>query len=168
MMVAKRPSRRRRGSALAVAGVTLLMAGSAFAFWTASGRGSAAGGATSSAAVTVSPGTTSDRLYPGAHTDVALHISNPNPFRVRVGSLSLDPGQGTGGFDVDAAHGACAATALSFTAQDNGGAGWSVPPRIGSTDGSLAVDIDNAVAMSTDAAAACQGATFSVHLVIGR
>jgi hypothetical protein len=167
MRSAKPSFRSRRVGALAAAAATFLLAGSAFGFWSAIGHGSAAGAATSAVAVTVSPGTTSDRLYPGAQTDVALQISNPNPFRVRVGSLSLDTGQGAGGFDVDGAHGACGVAALSFTGQSNGGAGWSVPPRIGSTDGSLAVDIDNALAMSAAAAAACQGATFTVHLVVG-
>jgi hypothetical protein len=166
-MTAKRTFRRRRVRALAAAAATLMFVASAVAFWTAIGHGSAAGGATSPLAVSVNPGATSDRLYPGAQTDVALQISNPNPFRVRVGSLSLDTGQGTGGFDVDSAHSGCAVTALAFTAQSNGGAGWSVPPRVGSTDGSLAVNLDDAVAMNAGAAGACQGATFTVYLVVG-
>jgi hypothetical protein len=166
-MTAKRTFRRRRIRALAVTAATLLMAGCAFGFWTAIGNGSASGDAASPLAVSVSPGATGGRLYPGGGTDVALQISNPNPYRVRVGSLSLDTGQGSGGFDVDGAHGGCAVSALSFTAQSNGGAGWSVSPRVGSTDGSLAIDLPNALAMSTGAAGACQGATFTVHLVVG-
>lgn len=167
MMTAKRTFRRRRVRALAAAAATLLMAGSAFGFWTASGSGSGSGGATSPVAVSVSPGATGGWLYPGGATDVALQISNPDPYRVRVGSLSLDTGQGSGGFDVDGAHGGCAVSALSFTTQSNGGAGWSVPASVGSTDGSLAVDLTNALAMSTGAAGACQGATFTVYLLVG-
>ena len=35
---------------------------------------------------------------------MVLTITNPNPASVRVGSLSLDTSQGTGGFAVDGAH----------------------------------------------------------------
>jgi hypothetical protein len=165
-MTAKSTARRRATRALAVTAATLLMAGSAFAFWTASGSGSGAGGATSPIAVSVSPGAAGGRLFPGGATDVALQITNPDPFRVRVGSLSLDTSQGTGGFGVDGAHSGCGLLALSFTTQSNGGAGWSVPPRVGSTDGLLAVDLTNSLAMSAGAAGACQGATFTVYLLV--
>jgi hypothetical protein len=165
-MTAKRLSRRRRVRALAAAAATLLLAGSAFAFWTASGSGSGAGGATSPIAVSVSPGATGGRLYPGGATDVAVQISNPDLYRVRVGSLSLDTGRGTGGFNVDGAHSGCGLSALSFTTQSNGGAGWLVPPKVGSTDGSLVVDLTNALAMSAGAAGACQGASFTVYLLM--
>lgn len=163
MSATKRTSRR----AIAALAVALVMAGSAYGFWRAIGHGSATGGVATTVAVSVSPGATSDRLFPGGAADVALQISNPNPSHVRVGSLSLNTGQGTGGLDVDGAHGGCGVSALSFTLQSNGGAGWSVPPRVGSTDGTLALNLDNALAMSTDAAGACQGASFIVHLVVG-
>jgi hypothetical protein len=166
-MTAQRVFRRRRVRALAVLAASLLLAGSAFGFWSAIGNGSAAGGAASPLAVSVSPGAAGGRLYPGGRTDVALQITNPNPFSVRIGSLSLDTGQGSGGFDVDGTHGGCAVSALAFTTQSNGGAGWSVAPRVGSTDGTLAIDLANALAMNTAAAGACQGATFTVYLVVG-
>lgn len=165
-MTARRTFRRRQTRMLAIVAATFLMAGSAFAVWTAIGNGTAAGGATTTVPVSIGPGATSDHLHPGAASDVAVEISNPNPFRVRVGSLSLDTSAGTG-VDVDAAHGGCAVSALTYTTQSNGGAGWSVPPRVGSTNGGLDLDLDNALAMSTNAASACQGATFTLHLAVG-
>jgi hypothetical protein len=166
-MTAKRVFRRRRVRALAGVAATLLVAGSAFGFWTGIGSGSGSGGAAGSLAVSLSAGATDGRLYPGGSTDVALKIENPNPYSIRVGSLSLDVGQGSGGFEVDGAHGGCAVSALSFTTQTNSGAGWLVAPRVGSTDGSLNVDLPNALAMDVGASTACQGASFSVHLVAG-
>jgi hypothetical protein len=146
---------------------SLLAVATASGFWTGIGHGGASAGAAGSLAVSLSPAASAGRLYPGGSTEVALKIENPNPYGVRVTSLALDAGQGSGGFDVDAPHGGCALSALSFTTQTNGGAGWSVAPRVGSTDGSLNVVLANALAMGTGAAAACQGASFVVHLVAG-
>jgi hypothetical protein len=166
-MTARRMFRVRRARALAGVAASLFVAASALGFWTGIGHGNAAGGAASSLAVSLTPGAAGGRLYPGGSTDVALKIANPNPYSVRVRSLSLDVAQGSGGFGVDAAHSGCALSTLSFTAQTNGGAGWSVGPRVGSTEGSLNVDLPNALAMGTTAVASCQGASFAVYLVAG-
>jgi hypothetical protein len=56
---------------------------------------------------------------------------------------------------------------VSFTAQSNGGAGWSVPAKAGTTNGVLHLDLSNAVAMGASAGNACQGASFLVHLNAG-
>ena len=167
-MTAKRVFRTRRARLLAAVATMLLVPCSAFGFWTGIGGGSASGdSAGSSLEVTLSAGTPGGGLYPGGQTDVALEIANPNPNGVRVGSLSLDMGHGTDGFDVDGAHSGCAVSALAFTTQSNSGAGWSVPPKVGATDGSLDVDLSDALAMSTSAADACQGASFTVYLETG-
>jgi hypothetical protein len=166
-MTAKWLSYRRYVVTLGAVAATLFAAGSASGFWTAPGHGSVSGAAAGTLTVALSAGTAGGRLYPGGQTDVALQIANPNPFGVRVGSLSLDTSQGSGGFAVDAAHSGCAVSALSFATQTNAGAGWSVAPRVGSTDGSLAVDLASALAMSTGAAGACQGASITVYLAVG-
>jgi hypothetical protein len=162
-------SKRIRVPAPALAGLAaiLLVTASALGFWKATGTGNASGAASGSLVVSFSPGAPGGRLHPGGSTDVALRIENPNPYSVRVASLVLDSGQGSGGFDVDGSRGGCALSALSFTTQTNSGAGWSVAPRVGSTDGTLDVDLANALAMATGAAAACQGASFTVHLAAG-
>ena len=94
-------------------------------------------------------------------------LSNPNTFPVQVPSLVLDTTQGSGGFAVDGAHSGCGLGTLSFTTQTNGGAGWTVPARVGVTNGQLALSLTGAVAMSLTAADACQGAAFTVFVRVG-
>jgi hypothetical protein len=118
-------------------------------------------------AISVSHATASGQLYPGAAVDVTLSLSNPNPLSVTVSSLSLNRSRGNGGFAVDRSHSACNVSALAFTSQTNGGAGWSVPPRIGSRNGTLAVDLHDALTMDTEATNACREATFTFYLTDG-
>jgi len=68
----------------------------------------------------------------------------------------------TDGFAVDGTHASCGVSSLTFTAQTNGGAGWTVPGT-----SSLPVTLANSLAMNTSAASACQGATFTVYLRAG-
>ncbi len=140
----------------------VLVAGSAAAFWAGSGNGDGSADTGTTQAVTLSPGTPTAQLYPGGQTAVELSISNPNPGSVRVGSLSLDTSQGTGGFAVDGAHSACGVASLTFTPQTNGGADWTVPGA-----GSLPVTLTGALSMNANAANACQGASFTVYLQAG-
>jgi hypothetical protein len=150
---------RRSPLPVAVTALTLLVAGVALAYWLGAGTGSGAASSGTVAPVTLSPGTPTAGLYPGGQTAVVLTITNPNAGAVRVGSLALDASQGTGGFAVDGAHSGCALTSLSYVAQDNGGAGWSL------TGGQvLSVTLPNALSMATSAANACQGASFTVYL----
>jgi hypothetical protein len=118
-------------------------------------------------AVTIGAGTATSQLYPNGSAAVALTISNPNGFQVSIPSLALDASQGTNGFDVDGAHTWCDVSALSFTSQSNSGEGWVVPPKAGTTDGTLDVDLAGAVSMAGSAANGCQGATFTVYLKVG-
>jgi hypothetical protein len=147
--------------------ITFAAASTALAYWTTTGGGGGSGTTGNTQAITLSPGTPTVPLYPGGQGDVAVTIDNPNAFRVHIGSLSLSTGQGTAGYRVDAGHAGCATSVLSFTTQTNAGAGWSVPPKVGSTDGSLSVDLASALTMSASAADACQGATFDVYLTAG-
>ena len=91
-----------------------------------------------------------------------LTITNPNVVDIRVGSLALDTSQGTGGFAVDGGHSGCGLAVLSFTTQTNAGAGWTV-----TGSGNLSVTVTNALSMTTAAANACQGASFTVYLAAG-
>jgi hypothetical protein len=112
--------------------------------------------------VTLGPATPTTPLYPGRAGDVAVVVDNPNPHQVFIGSLALDPAQRDDGFAVDGAHGGCDVDELSFDTQTNGGAGWFVP-----AGASVALDLTDAVAMTTSAASDCQGATFTVFLKAG-
>jgi len=151
----------------AVVMIALAAASTALAYWRTSGSGSGSGTTSTTQAITLSSGTPTGGLYPGGTSDVALSVDNPNSTRVRIGSLALSTGQGTAGFDVDGGHAGCATSALSFTTQTNGGAGWTVPAKVDSTDGSLAIDLANALSMSAGGAIACQGASFTVYLTAG-
>lgn len=158
--------RSRRSLRVAGAGVLTLAAvafgGTAVARWTAGGGGTGSAATGTTQAVTLSPATAAAQVFPGGQTGVVLSITNPNPGSVRLGSLALDPTQGSGGFAVDGTHASCGVSSLTFTAQTNGGAGWTVPGT-----SSLPVTLANSLAMNTSAASACQGATFTVYLRAG-
>jgi hypothetical protein len=160
--------RFRRGTLVAVAvAVTVGVGGAASAVWTASGGGTGGADAGALQPITLSSGTPAAPLFPGGQTSVDLTVTNPNDANAKIGSIALDTSQGSGGFAVDAGHAGCTLSTLSFTTQTNGGAGWVLPPRVGAVDGTLAISLSNALSMSTSAANACQGATFTIYLVAG-
>ena len=142
--------------------LVLLAAGSATAYWGVSGSGSGSGATDTTTALTLTPATPVAALGPGGQASVVLTITNPNLASVRVGSLALDSGQGTGGFAVDGGHSGCVLSTLSFTTQTNAGAGWTI-----AATGNLSVTLTNALSMTTAAANACQGASFTVYLAAG-
>jgi len=143
----------------------LVAAGGAMAYYTSSGSGN--GGATvggSPADLTITASTpTTGLLYPGSSGEVDAAISNPNTFPVRVNSLVL----ASGGIVADSGHPACDTSALHYTTQTNSGAGWTIPAKVGSTDGSLDIQLAAAISMDNSAANECQGAAFSVNLATG-
>jgi hypothetical protein len=142
----------------------LALAGGAFAYLGSTGSGSGSASVGSPDELTIAAVTpTSGLLYPGGTGELDATISNPNTFPVRVNSLVL----GSGGISVDAGHSGCDTSALHYTTQTNGGAGWTIPPQAGPTPGSLDVTLAGAVGMDGDAANECQGATFTVSLVTG-
>ncbi len=79
---------------------------------------------------------------------------------------AVDQAGAQGGLRVEVVAG-CDLGALSLSNQTNAGIGWTVPARIGDTDGELDVALVDAVAMSPEADDACQGAAFVVYLVAG-
>ena len=158
-----RASLRRGSVALALVVVfALATAGAASAFWGGLGGGSDSASTGTTQAVTLTPGSVSDQLFPGGQSAVAVTVSNPNPGSVKVGSLSLDTTQGTAGFAVDGAHSACGAASLIFSTQTNAGAGWNIP-----AGGSMALSLANSLSMNTNAPNACQGASLTVYLKVG-
>jgi hypothetical protein len=152
--------------ALGGALLVLALSAAAFGYFTASGSGSGTASVDEADPVSFEATAPTASLYPGTSADVAVKITNPNPFRVHVPSLVLDTGMGTSGFDVDGAHAGCDVSALSFAPQDNAAAGWFVP---GTDDApaELSLDLANAVSLDTSAENECQGATFTVYLAVG-
>jgi hypothetical protein len=157
----------RTAAVVAIGLLAAVTAVTADAFWSGSGAGVADGNSGTALSLTITPGTPTTRLAPTSTAGVVLTISNPNSFSVRITQLSLDTGAGTGGFAVDAAHAGCATSTLTYTQQTNGGAGWTVPAKAGTVNGSLPVTLPAALAMSAAAANACQGAEFTVYLLAG-
>ncbi len=151
-------SRRKARVAVAVTAVIVPLAvtTAAYGYFTAVGSGHGSGSSSTGQSLSISPGTPSDALYPGGAASVVLTIANPSGASVHVSSLQLDTSQANTGFAVDAAHSLCSTGALSFTIQSGG---WDVPAH-----GSLPISLPDAIAMSTAAANACQGATFTVYL----
>jgi hypothetical protein len=146
---------------LTFVGVAALV-GPAIGRWSpGASTGAGAGLVGTAALVTMSAAATTAVLYPtGTATgDVSLRLTNPNSFSVHIPRLALDTSSATGGFAVDASHSACPLSSLTYTTQTNGGSGWTVPAA-----GSLALDLGNAISLSTAAPAACQGASFTVYL----
>ena len=156
-------SGRIRALLVAVA-VVVAGAGGAAAYWSGGGQGNLEVYVPRAEPLEITAGSPAPHLYPGGTADVAVMAANSNAESSHVVSLELDTGAGHGGFDVDAAHAGCDVSTLSFVPQDNLGAGWTVPPRTGATDGSLQIELQEALAMGIGAANACQGATFTVHL----
>jgi hypothetical protein len=164
-------SRSRGTRAVIVAGLVpaaLAAGGAANAYWSGSGSGAGAAATGTTTAVQLNPGSPTADLYPGGTSSVVLTLTNPNQRDVRLNSLGLDASKGTDGFEVDSAHAGCAPlSVLSLVPSTNGGAGWDVPARVGTVDGTLAVRLPGALSMSTQAVDACQGAVFTVYLSSG-
>jgi hypothetical protein len=160
---------KKRLTLVGVIIVALLASAGALAYWTTTGSGSASAQAATAQPVTITAGSPTTQLYPGGTADVAATISNPNSFIAHAPSLQLDTSQGTGGsgFSVDGPHAGCTLSTLAYTTQTNGGAGYVVPAKVGTNNGTLAVDLTGAISMGVGAANACQGATFTVYLKVG-
>jgi hypothetical protein len=159
-----RPSRRRLFVILLVVVASLAVAGVASAYWRTGGSGAGNGATATTVPITVSPGTATANLYPGGTTNVVLTLTNPNFSIVRIGTLTLATGEGTGGFSVDVGHSGCTVTTFGYTTQSTG---WVVPAKVGAVNGTLAVTLTNALSMSLGAANACQGASATVYLAAG-
>ncbi|MEY2477918.1 MAG: hypothetical protein QOG87_3233 [Actinomycetota bacterium] len=156
------PLRRRiarpRWVALATLTVLLLSGGVAYAYVSAAGSGS--GNATTGTMQTVTLSALvggdapSSQLRPGGPAaDVILRLENPNPFTVQV--VSVD---GYGTIAADGAHSGCTTTGVTFIAPTN--------PNITVPAGSSLVALTGAATMSTASLSACQGATFSIPVVL--
>jgi hypothetical protein len=144
--------------------VAIALPATALAYWSAIGTGTTSVQLADPLAMTLSPGVLSDPISPGVVGGVSVIVSNPNTIEEHIGSFTLDSDGTAIPIVVDGGHGGCDVSALSFATQTNGGVGWVVPPKVGSADGTLAVELPDALAMSRTAANACQGATFTITL----
>lgn len=134
-----------------------LVAGVAFAAWTADGTGSGyAQAKTAQAVATVSAAadTTAD-LYPGATGDLQVSVTNPNDYDVQVTAISLGTGSiVSGDTDCDDSNGVSFDGATGLT---------SVVPA--HSEGTL-ITLADSVHMSNASVTACSGETFTVPVSI--
>ena len=150
---------RKRFVAALAALAAITAVGLVYAAWTSSGSGSAyskAGTAQTLSTVDVSA-STSGTLYPGVSGDALVKFSNPNPYPVKITSVSLDT---NGSIAADSGHSGCAATNVAFTNQT--GLAIVVPAASGGTNGTLQTTLSGSVALASAATDACQGATFTI------
>ena len=130
---------------------TLLAAGVAFAAWNASGTGSGYAKATSAQALSTTDvaATTTAQLFPGGTADVKIKISYPNPYPVRITSIT-----GNGAITSDKGAACDASTGVTYTNQSGT---FDVAAN---SDASFT--LLGAVAMSNSSDNTCQGAVFTV------
>jgi hypothetical protein len=136
-----------------------LIAGVAFAAWTASGTGNGYAKATTAQSLTFSDisATVSATLYPGVSgANYQYQIHNPNPYPVTVSNVATD----SAGVTVVAQTGSgCTAANSGVTYTAPGTVSISVP-----AGGNSATQTFNGASMSNSSVDACQGATFGLSL----
>jgi hypothetical protein len=156
--VAARRSRVHKRVRRTVAAAAAVSAGAvgmnaAAAYFTSTGSGSGSGSVGSVAAVSVTAGTSTSPLFPGGSGDVALTINNPNSFPLTLKSVS-----GNGAITADGGHPGCSTTGVSFTNQS--GLTNTLAP------GNNSIDFTSAASMSAASDSGCQGATFTIPVVV--
>jgi hypothetical protein len=147
---------RKRIVGAGVALILLAVVGLVYAAWTSSGTGSGyakAGTAQALTTVDVSASTTAT-LYPGSDGDVLIEISNPNPYPVRVTSVT-----GNGTITADGGHPACVTTGVSFS--DQTGLAIDV-----AANDSTQTTLNGAASMSNASDNGCQGAVFTIPVAL--
>jgi hypothetical protein len=159
----KRSNLRRSVGAWVAIAIAVGLTTGALAYWAGPGSGSASTVLADTQPLTFAPGTASNQLFPGDDTSVSIIAINPNSFFVHIGSIALDSDD-PNAIEADAAHSGCNLSSLHFVTQNNAANGWAVPPRAGTTDGTLTIEMAEALTMSSEAASACQGAVFTVHV----
>jgi hypothetical protein len=134
-----------------------LGAGAALAYFTSTGSAHASASTATLLTVTASAGTPATPLLPGGTGDVALTVTNPNSFAVRLVSVAAN-----GAITADGGHLGCTTTGVTFTAPT----GSPLPATILANSTNQVVDLPGAASMSTASSAGCQGATFSIPVTI--
>lgn len=136
-------------AATVVAGV--LVTGVSYAYWTATGTGSAAVGAVSAKVVTATIPPVTD-LYPGKSDNATITLTNPNPYNVQVTLNSITVTSVTG------ALGVCTPADVTVAS------GPYTPANIAvaANNGTATQSITSFVTMPLTAGNGCQNATFNI------
>jgi len=134
--------------------VFTLIAGVAFAAWTADGTGSANARARTASTITVTAVTGTADLYPGFNDgDLSFTLTNANPYPVTF--TSMTPGAIT-----SSAPGACPSSNLTVDTAS----GLSLPVAASATSGTQSIaDVVNLASTAPDG---CQGVVFTVAVTL--
>lgn len=162
----RRPRTKRTTAALTFVLAALVLAAAGLAYFATTGSGSGSAQLANVQSLSVSPtAVTGSALYPGGSSDVAATVHNPNSFSVHVHAFALDTGGPSDGIANDApgctsgGNTGSSSSSVTFSGPvTNGGGDFVFPP------GDTTLTLPNALAMSTTAENACQGATFTVYL----
>jgi hypothetical protein len=137
-----------------VAIAALVVSGVLYAAWSTTGSGNGYAKAGTASALTIgdaSASTTAD-LYPGGTGSVKLKVTNPNPFAVRITTVTKQ----TGGTITSDKGAACnASTGVTFT--DQTALALDVAANATST-----FTLSGAVSMTNASDNTCQGAIFTI------
>ena len=136
-------------------GLAISLSVGAYAAWTTNGTGTAATPAgTAQPLPTTVTAVTTGLLYPnGPAGDVRLTVVNPNPYPVVVTQVA-----GNGAITAAGGIGDCATHGVAFTTRNGS---WAVP-----ANSSAVVALAGAATMSSAAENGCQGATFTIPVLL--
>jgi hypothetical protein len=139
----------------AAAALTITGTGGAYAYWSTEGSGQGAAETSTMTVATeeLTPGdaTPSQQLLPGRTADAVVKVRNPNAFSVTLISVA--------GTTAPSADNGCSPTGVTF----QNATGLRTDIAAGTT---RVVSLPSAVSMSPTAASACQGATFTIPVLI--
>ena len=139
----------------AIGAVAITTAAWAYLTSHGSGTGSVSAATVQTVTISATAGSPTSTLLPGGSpADVALKVTNPNPFAVTLISVV-----GAGSITADAGHSACTTTGVGFA--DQTGLNINIP-----ASATTAVDLPAAASMSTSSSNGCQGAMFSIPVTI--
>ncbi len=136
---------------VAAAGVTVMLSGVSYAYWSVTGSGTGTAAATTATPLVVSTITPVSGLYPGATLQGTLTVANPNPFAVQVTAITFAPATA----DAEHAGAGCSPTGVTLAATVSTVSPVTVAAK--STGQTVAFT----ATMTGDSPDACQGATFT-------
>ncbi|MCU1590951.1 MAG: hypothetical protein JWP11_2207 [Frankiales bacterium] len=157
---------RRRGWTLAAATVVagVLITGVSYAYWSATGTGSATIQATTVNGLVVSSITTPlNDLYPGKTDDLGYKVTNGNVYAVQLTALTAVSVTSSDAVNCPASNITILAAAQTGVGQPGGWTGIT-PLTVPGNNGSATGTLTNLVTMSTGAPVLCAGKTFTVAL----
>ena len=146
---------RRRTFLILLALAVAVVAGVAVASWDTSTSGNGYSKASTATALTLSDASasTTGDLYPGANGALKLKVANPNPFPVRITSVTLTSG-GTITSNVTACN--TGGTGVTFTNQT----GLAID--LAANAAAAVQTLSGSVHMSNSSDNTCQGAIFTI------